>query len=245
MKQLLLGIVVVLGLTAPVWAETPSKTCLANIVAANNKKYHGPAVPLDCWRIGSVKMGMTMLQTHTFLGAPDAGNDFTLAYRRRQVAVTRQLYVYPRNLRNWLKLVPAPQKDFHPVTLKLDFSDGKLVAIGLDTEARVTPPPCRPSAPGRAFVRGSLDFPYGLHGMTLGAPITSVTGRFGKFTGGNKTEDFHIYYPVPLSVDGKETVTGFRMATGAPFESGGATPNFVLTLDPRSCFVTGYVLQPS
>ncbi len=190
MKQLLLGIAIILGLTVQAWAETPSKTCVANIVAANSKKYRGPPVPSDCWRLGSIKLGMTMLQTRTYLGTPGASSDFTLTYRRRKVAVTRQLYVYPRNLRNWLKLAPAAQKDFHPVTLKLDFSDGKLVAIGLDTEARVTPPPCRPSAAGRAYVRGGMDFPYGLHGMTLGAPINSVTDRFGKFAGGNKTQDF-------------------------------------------------------
>jgi len=50
---------------------------------------------------------------------------------------------------------------------------------------------------------------------------------------------------VPLSVDGKDSVTGFRMATGAPFESGGGEPDFALTVDPRNCFVTGYVLKPS
>jgi hypothetical protein len=119
------------------------------------------------------------------------------------------------------------------------------VAIGVDTGARVTPPPCTPSAPGRAFVRSGRDFPYGLHGMTLGAPLASVEARFGHFTGGNRTQDFHIYSPVPLSVDGKDTVRGFRMATGAPFESGGGEPEFALKLDPRSCFVTGYVLKPS
>jgi hypothetical protein len=200
---------------------------------------------LDCWRIGSLKLGMTLLQTRTFLGVPGASNDVTLTYRRRKLVMTRQFYVYPRNLRNWLKLAPAGLKDFHPVTLKLDFSKGVLVAIGLDTEARITPPPCRPSAPGRAYVRGGVDFPYGLHGMTLGAPMASVEARFGRFASGNKAQDFHIYWPVPLSVDGKDTVTGFRMATGAPFESGGGEPNFVLTLDARSCFVTGYVLKPS
>jgi hypothetical protein len=186
-----------------------------------------------------------MMQTRTYLGAPDAGSDITLSYRRRKIVMTRQLYVYPRNLRNWLRLAPSRQQDFHPVILKLDFSKGLLVAIGLDTSARVTPPPCKPSAPGRAYMRGGLDFPYGLHGMTLGAPISSVAERFGKFAGGNKSGDFHIYWPVPLSVDGKDKVTGFRMATGAPFESGGGEPNFVPTLDPRSCFVTGYVLKPS
>jgi hypothetical protein len=247
MKRIFLGIAVLLALSAPAMparAETPSIKCIADIRAAN-KRHGAPPVPVDCWRIGPLRLGMTQLQTRTFLGAPDASSDFTLGYRRRKVPVTRQLYVYPRNLRNWLKLAPAHPGDFHPVTLKLDFSKGALVAIGVDTDARLTPPACKPSTPGRGFVRNGLDFPYGLHGMTLGAPLSSVEARFGRFAGGNTAYDFHIYWPVPLSVDGKDTVTGFRMATGAPFESGGDEPDFALTLDPRSCFVTGYVLRPS
>jgi len=249
MKRIFLRSAVLLLLGAPVLsmsalAETPSLKCVADIQAAN-KRHGAPPVPVDCWRIGPLRLGMTQVQTRTFLGAPDASSDFTLSYRRRKVPVTRQLYVYPRNLHNWLKLAPAPAKDFHPVTLKLDFSKGALVALGVDTGARQTPPACKPSRPGRSFVRGGLDFPYGLHGMTLGAPLSSVEGRFGRFAGGNTAHDFHIYWPVPLSVDGKDSVTGFRMATGAPFESGGGEPDFALTVDPRNCFVTGYVLKPS
>ena len=244
MKRLVLMVSALLLWAAPALAETPSKTCVANIQAANKSK-RAPPVPQDCWRLGSIKLGMNMMQTRTYLGAPDASSDITLTYRRRKIVMTRQLYVYPRNLKSWLRLAPARQQDFHPVTLKLDFSKGALVAIGLDNSPRVTPPACKPSAAGRSYVRGGVDFPYGLHGMTLGAPISSVTERFGKFAGGNKTEDFHIYWPVPLSVDGKDKVTGFRMATGAPFESGGGEPNFVPTLDERNCFVTGYVLKPS
>jgi hypothetical protein len=249
MKRIFLGAVILLALGTPVsimpaWAETPSKTCVADIQAANRSR-RAPPVPVDCWRIGPLRLGMTQVQTRTFLGAPDVSSDFTLSYGSRKVPVTRQLYVYPRNLHNWLKLAPAHPGDFHPVTLKLDFSKGALVAIGVDTEARLTPPPCKPSAPGRGFVRSGLDFPYGLHGMTLGAPLSSVEARFGRFAGGNAAHDFHIYWPVPLSVDAKDIVTGFRMATGAPFESGGGEPDFALMLDPRSCFVTGYVLKPS
>ena len=235
------------ALTLPAKAETPSKTCVANIKAATGAtaKHKAPPVPGDCWRIGPLKLGMTTLQTRTFLGVPDAVSDIPLTYRRKKIVMTRQLYVYPRNLGNWLKLAPPLAKNFHPITLKLDFSKGVLVAIGVDTEARVTPPPCKPSAPGRAFARTGLDFPYGLHGMTLGATTASVEARFGRFTGGNPAQNFHIYSPVPLSVDGKDTVKGFRMATGAPFEGGGGEPDFALKLDPRNCFVTGYVLKPS
>ena len=141
-------------------------------------------------------------------------------------------------------MAPARAQVFHPLTLKLDFSQALLVSIGLDAESQILSPACKPTAPGRAFVRTGQDFPYGLHGMTLGAPISSVRVRFGKFAGRNSSQDFHIYWPVPLSVSGKDTVTGFRMARGSPFESGGRPPNFIPTLDRRNCFVTGYVLMP-
>jgi hypothetical protein len=242
MKRIFLGLAALFALTVPAMAETPSKACVANIQAATKSK-RAPPVPQDCWRLGSIKLGMTALQTRTYLGTPGATSEFLLNYRRRKITVTRQLYVYPRNLRNWLKLAPARQQDFHPVTLKLDFSGGVLVAIGLDTEARVTPPACKPTAAGRTYVRDGVDFPYGLHGMTLGAPLSSVTKRFGKFVRSNRTGDFHTYLPVPLSVDGKDKVTGFRMASGPPFESGGSTPIVIPTLDRRNCFVTGYTLK--
>ena len=74
--------------------------------------------------------------------------------------------------------------------------------------------------------------------------MASVESRFGKFAGSNRARDFHVYLPVPLSIEGDDTVSGIRIATGAPFEARGDMPDFQLKLDPRSCFVTGYALTP-
>ena len=79
--------------------------------------------------------------------------------------------------------------------------------------------------------------------FVLGASLASVEARFGNFASSNAAKDFHIYGPVPMSVEGKDGVTGFRFATGAPFESGGEIPEFQLRLDPRTCFVTGFELN--
>lgn len=230
-------------MSVPALAETPSKTCLGAIKAANSR--HKPAsVPADCWRMGPLHLGMSRTQARTLLGAPGASQDLSITYRRKKIPMTRLFYVYPRNQANWLRLAPAKAANFHPITLKLDFSDGVLVAMAVDHAAHIIAPPCTPSAPAHSFVHKDADFPYGLHGLTLGATLDSVVARFGKFTGSNRAKDFHLYWPVPLSVDGTDTVTGFRISTGAPFESGGGTPDFTLKLDPRSCFVTGYMLGP-
>jgi hypothetical protein len=242
-KRLFRGLIVLLALAEPAAAETPSKTCLAAIKTATTG--HKPAaIPPDCWRMGPLRLGMTLVQARTLLGVPGASQNVTITYRRKKIPMTRLFYVYPRNLANWLRLAPARQADFHPITLKLDFSKDVLVAIAVDHGAHVTPPSCKPSAPGRGFAHQDADFPYGFHGLTLGTKLTDVEGHFGKFANSNAAKDFHIYGPVPLSVEGKDIVSGFRIASGAPFESGGGTPDFQLKLDPRSCFVTGYVLGP-
>ena len=148
--RLCLGFLAVLALTAPALAETPSKACLAAIKSATAK--HKPdKVPGDCWRMGPLHLGMNMVQARTLLGAPDASQNFTLPYRRRQIAVTQLLYVYPRNLMNWLRLAPSRQADFHPVTLRLDFSKDALTAISLGATARIAAPPCKPGVARRFF----------------------------------------------------------------------------------------------
>lgn len=239
---LMLALVVCVAVV-PARAETPSKTCLAAIKSANAR--HKPAlVPADCWRMGPLHLGMSQAQARTLLGAPGASQAVTITYRRKKMPMMRLFYVYPRNQANWLRLAPARQANFHPITLKLDFSEGVLVAIAVDHAAHIIAPACKPSAPGHSFVHKDVDFPYGLHGLTLGASLDSVVARFGKFASSTPSRDFHIYWPVPLSVTGTDSVTGMRIATGAPFESGGGTPDFTLKLDPRSCFVTGYVLGP-
>ena len=243
MKRICLSLIALAGFAVPAMAETPSKNCMAAIKLANTSR-KPVSVPSDCWRMGPLRLGVKQIQARTLLGAPGASQNFTLTFRRKKMDVTRLFYVYPRNLENWLRLVPSRQADFNPITLKLDFSKDLLVAVSVDHAAHMIAPVCKPSAPGRRFARRPAEFPYGLHGVTLGAKLDSVEARFGKFANTNAAKDFHIYGLVPLSVQGKDSVTGLRFATGAPFESGGGTPDFTLKLDPASCFVTGFALGP-
>jgi len=251
MKRICLGFMAMVLFAAlapamPAMAETPSRTCLAVIKAAN-VRHRAEAVPDDCWRMGPLRLGMTMVQARALLGAPGLSQSLAVTYRRRKFPITRLFYVYPRNLRNWLRLAPARLMDFHPITLRLDFSKDGLAAIRIDDNTRITPPPCRPSAPGHSFVHKEADFPYGLHGLTLGTPLSSVVTRFGRFASSDKSKNISNYWPVPLSIEGANNVSGIEIATGMAFTGTdtGAKPEFQLQLDPRSCFVTGYVLAPA
>lgn len=240
-KAVCLGFLAALALATPAVAETPSTTCLAAIKAAT-ARHKVDKVPGDCWRMGPLHLGMNMVQARTMLGVPGASQTFTVTYRRRKLPVTQLLYVYPRNIRNWLKLAPSRVGDFHPVTLRLDFSKDALVAISVGTTAQIAAAACKPSIQRRSFVRAGLDFPYGFHGLTLGAPMAQAEPRFGKFTG--RASDLHVYLPVPFLIEGKDTVSGLRIATGAPFEARGNMPDFQLKLDPRSCLITGLAMAP-
>jgi hypothetical protein len=194
--------------------------------------------------MGPLHLGMTRAQLRTLLGQPGASQNLILSYRRRKYPVTQLFYVYPRNLKNWLRLAPARQADFHPVTLQLSLFKDAVVAIGVSDTARSAATACTPSIQRHAFVRGGVDFPYGFHGLTLGAPLASVAARFGRFASSNNSHDFGNYWPVPLSVDGDDMVSGIQFATGMAFATIGGIPDFHLQLDPRSCFVTGYTLAP-
>ncbi len=239
MKRLFLMAVAALALALPARAETPSRDCLAAIKAAV-QRHRADRVPDDCWRMGPLKLGMSEMQARTLLGQPDASRVFTANYRRRKYALDQLLYVYPRNLKNWLRLGPARQQDFHPVTLRLAFYKEALVALTVRNDVRIAAPACVPKTAGRYFERKGVDFPYGFHGLTLGAAMDSVQPRFGRFAGQTNT---YFYWPVPLAVGGAAKVVSIDIATGMAFVNRGAPPDFQLHLDPKSCFITGYAVQ--
>ena len=229
------------GLTVPAWAETPSGDCLSAIKAAD-AHHRADKVPADCWRMGPLHLGMTSAQLHTLLGSPDASRTLDLPYRGRKYPVMQLRYVYPRNLKNWLRLAPERLADFRPVILTMSFFKNALAAVNVGDTHRAEVPACKPSIQSRGFFRKGADFPYGFHGLTLGAPIASVAAHFGRFSSINNSHDFRNYWPVPLSVDGGDVVSAIAFATGMAFTGGSGLPDFKLKLDSASCLVTGYTL---
>jgi hypothetical protein len=231
------------GLILPAWAETSSQDCQTAIRSAD-AHHRADKIPMDCWRMGPLHLGMASAQLRTLLGRPDASQTLTADYRRRDYPVTLLSYVYPRNLKNWLRLAPARQGDFHPVTLQVLLFKESVAAISVSDAARSKAPSCAPSVQRRTSIRPGANFPYGFHGLTLGAPVKSVETRFGRFASSNASHDFGNYWPVPFSVSGADTVSGLQFATGMAFAATGAMPDFHLRLDPRSCLVTGFTLAP-
>jgi len=77
-------------------------------------KYRGPPVSFRLLAHRFLKLGMTMLQTRTFLGAPDANNDFTLTYRRGKVAVNAAALCLSAQFAQLAEARPGFAKGFHP-----------------------------------------------------------------------------------------------------------------------------------
>ena len=219
-------------------AETACVTAIKSATA----HHRAAMVPDDCWRIGSLTLGMTRRSAERVLGGPLASRTAAVTYRRQKFALTETLYVYPRNLRNWLRLAPQPMDRFSPPTLRLFYWKDALVAISAGDAARVEGADCKPQHPVQAFNRGGTDFPYDFHGVMLGAPLATVAQRFGRFASVNTVRAAANYWPVPLAFSGAKTIREITFATGMAFAGVAWEPDFQVQRDPQTCLVTGFAL---
>ncbi len=185
---------------------------------------------------------MTRHAAESMLGVPTALHTATVTYRRQKFPLTAALYVYPRNLRNWLRLAPQPLDRFSPPTLRLFYWKDSLVAIEAGNAARVEGQDCKPSASVQAFSRGGTDFPYDFHGVILGASLATVSQRFGRFASVNTARGTANYWPVPLAFSGAKAIGEITLATGMAFAGVMWEPDFQVQRDPRTCLVTGFAL---
>lgn len=238
----LLVLLVGLALASPGRALTESNLCVAAL-RGSALRHRNTDIPADCWRLGPLRLGMSRLSVEGLLGGPDTGRDFTRLYRHRRYFLSEAVYVYPRNLKSWLRLAPQAAEDFHPVTLHLIYRDNVVVAIAVGDLSRTQAPGCVPPRPVRPFQRGGRDFPYDFHGIRLGTPLGEVGQRFGRFATVNAARDFRTYWPVPLSFDGDDGVTEIDFATGMAFAGTVGMPDFELRRDPATCLVTGYAVS--
>jgi hypothetical protein len=237
-KRLVLA-ALVWALPLPAWAMTGEAACVTAIKSAT-AHHRAALVPDDCWRIGSLALGMTRHLVERTLGSPTATRSAAVTYRRQKFPLTETLYVYPRNLRNWLRLAPEPLDRFSPPTLRLFYWKDALVAVAAGNTARIESGDCKPAHPARAFERGGIDFPYDFHGVTLGAPVASVPQRFGRFASVAPARGTANYWPVPLAFSGAKTVQEITFATGMAFAAAAWEPDFQLQRDPQTCLVTGF-----
>jgi hypothetical protein len=237
-KRLVLA-ALLLALPFPAWAMTGEAACVAAIKSAT-AHHRAAAVPDDCWRMGPLTLGMTRRSAERILGSPLATRAAAMTYRRQKFALAETLYVYPRNLRNWLRLAPQTLDRFPPPTLRLFYWKDALVAIAAGNAGKIDAPDCKPQHPVTAFVRGGVDFPYDFHGVMLGAPLATVSQRFGRFANVNAAHETANYWPVPLAFSGAKGLKGITFATGMAFAGLGWEPDFQVQRDPQTCLVTGF-----
>jgi len=226
----------------PAQALTPSSTCVAALKAAN-AKHRAAMVPDDCWRMGLLSLGISRVAAEGVMGPPDAFRQTGASYRRQKFGLVEAFYVYPRNLKSWLRLVPQPLERFQPITLHLLYWREKLVGIAVSHDARTDSAPCTAKTGGRVFLRGGADYPFNFHGIGLGAKMEAVTARFGRFATINASRDFASYWPVPLSFGGEGQVEEIAFATGMAFVGISGMPRFQVRRDPATCLVTGYTVS--
>jgi len=240
--RIALALFLVIIFAAPASAATPSRACVAAIKSAN-VRHRAIGIRPDCWRIGLLTLGMSQVAGQGVMGPPEAARDIAINYRRQKYPLHEALYVYPRNLKSWLRLAPEPLEHFHAVTLHLFYWKDSLVAIRLGSDARIDSAPCTPSLPTRPFERGGADYPFDFHGIALGAPMAAVSARFGRFAGTNRSRDFFNYWPVPLSFGGEGRVNEIGFSTGMAFAGIGGVAQFQLRRDPQTCLVRDYTVS--
>ena len=238
MKRLVLA-ALLLALPLPAWAMTGEAVCVTAFKSAT-ARHLAATVPDDCWRIGPLTLGMTRRAAERTLGSPAATRTASVTYRRQKFALTEMLYVYPRNLRNWLRLAPQPIDRFSPPTLRLFYWKGGLVAISAGNAGKVEGPDCKQAHRAQAFNRGGKDFTYDFHGVALGMTLAAVSQRFGRFANVNTVRDTANYWPVPLAFSGAKGVREITFATGMAFAGVTWEPDFQVQRDPQTCLVTGF-----
>lgn len=236
---------VLLGVIAAAWparAETPSAACVAAIRAAD-RRHHAAGVPADCWRIGPLTLGMARYAAEAAAGRPDASASLATVYHHRRFALAEAVYVYPRNLGSWLRLVPQAASHFHPPTLRLYYWRDELVAMTAGRDARIDLPACRPTRPVRNFRRGGVDFPYDFHGIALGMPVAKAHAAFGRFASIDFKRHAANYWPVPLAFTGRAAIDSIAIATGMAFAEIDRPPVLAARRAQGSCAVEGYTVS--
>lgn len=228
-----------LGAPAPAWADNAACTAAIRGAVA-----HRASVPAACWRVGPLTLGMTRRAAEEALGPPDQTGRRTILSRRRRTRLDTALYVFPRNLRNWLTLAPAAREDFHPATLRLAYAGDRLTAIAFGRSARIDFPACASRRnPDAGYQRGDADFPADFNGIGLEASLQQVTAAFGPFATHNRSRDFWTYDPLPIAVTGDDRVQEIGIATDAAMVGALGPAHLAASLEPASCRVSGFSVR--
>lgn len=231
------------GSAASALAQTTQqcRASLAGALAAGR-----PAtVPDACWRLGSLRLGMSSSEVIAALGAPAVRATSTSSATRD---AAHWLYVFRADTVSDLHLHPATHVEVRFVTLAL-VAD-RLVAIDNDPPAVIRNTECRePSAANETFVIGGSPEGYRAFerflGYGIGDRLADATATFGRMPGSNDSGDWHSYLPVPLAFGSDPDtgrIVGVSLATdGDNLPMHGRVRVQVLR-DTQSCRIAGLAL---
>jgi hypothetical protein len=175
LQAVLLGTGVILFLaqmTLPLGADDVA--CSAQIRAGIEKKQPGD-ISKSCWRLGSIKIGMTRDEVNRLLGTPDSKSQEHSGY-------STVIYIYPRDLASQLARRPLRPDQVVHSELTLSFVANKLVYI-------------------HALYGGGSPLPFRFAELSIGAPASAFVRKYGDFSSTNRSKDLGIYAPIPLGVE--------------------------------------------
>jgi hypothetical protein len=258
MKRIFLAFCVLTCLASGVRAADDA-SCAAAIrdaVASDGKN----GVPDSCWAIGPVAIGQSQEEVRKALGPPETDGFLSSTANIWQGLMEEYRYVFPRGLRPRLKSHPIDRATFMPVTLDVDFVDGRAAALSLATTYRTGDSKCVPAQPAPHDAEIDMRFPYAFNGVAVDAPLDRFVAQFGRWTDehaetaidgvhANRKFTVFTYRALGLAINtiGKKQNRAVAFAI-APAHRDLAfyrafEPYYTLSLDPQTCRVNGFTVQ--
>jgi hypothetical protein len=171
-------------------------------------------VPLPCWHIGPVAIGMTEPRVEETLGKADFGP-------LQPEKISTAIYVFPRDLKR--QLANHPVKSVSHSELSVTYQNGRVVKIYANF--------------------GGARLPYEFATVATGMPVKTVADRFGNFTSMNSSRDEGQYGRIPLVFEidtDTDSVGGIMIAADPKWLGLGQISQFWLEKDKATGLINGY-----
>jgi hypothetical protein len=246
----------VLPLEARAADDASCSAAIRDAVASGERN----GVPDTCWRIGPVAIGQLVRQVRDALGPPDT-DYFVTDTAGAWPGMQTYRYVFPRNLRARIARHPIAQSAFKPVTLDVNFVDGRAAAIRLAADYWSEASKCAPRQPPPREAAAEMPFAYTFNGIGAGARLDRFVAQFGRWTRnvtassvddrGRRRDFTELHYrPVGLAVmtEGGGAHPRILALVLAPKLKDYAyynlsLPYYGLAREPGTCLVTGFTLR--
>jgi hypothetical protein len=183
---------VLLALFGAVSPALAAPDCLslmrAAVKTAPAHDYATAKIPLECWRLGPLRLGMTRAQVEAILGPPDSTGTGKGMWGGEGFTVPMVSYTFrtdpPSKPENPAALGPS-------FALELAYQEDRLVSI---EEAATGFPTCSTLLP-TGQPKKSMVSPYQFYGIGLGMDIKAAAEKIGSPSRSNGGDHF-MYWPV-------------------------------------------------